>query len=1073
MDFKAFEGIIFKEEVLELFKKYLNEGIFDETKAQEIGYNLYDKLHITYVFHILDKVKVDFIKDNFKHLDDKPYSKIEEFFERLEDAMTMGYGKQCVQMLDYLEDEIYGDAPSIDLVKPSYDFKTKLSLDFMTGQPQYNITEDPTSCEAHKIIENIEVSLYIKQNMHMTHNRLHKLVKYFYELLASKDVKNTYSIYWRMRYLNLLIVTTISLYNLKTQDELISKSLKLQERLTRFNRLLGEINYYINVFEDEKELFQKICDITIKFTNAKLSWIGKPDKDGKIEFLASAGEINFLDGLFISVDKSIPEGRGPSGIVWREKRSVFIDNFLESEHTKPWQERAKKFGIGLDATIPIFKSGQIYAIFNFYLPVEERFNDELKEILEEIGKDISYGFNRLELLRKERELSKLNEALVNNSTSGILIIRYPERIIEYTNKRFAEILGYEPRELKNRPGRDIFPNYEIFLKLYDIVIKDVLEKGYGKTSNIPFKKKDGSITHMDLSGIKLSDNPTRVVWTFVDVEDRYQLEKELESQVITDSLTGLPNRKALEDELKRAFNRSKRSGSLLAVCVLDLDNFKPINDIYGHEAGDDALKVISNRLKLSLRNIDFIARVGGDEFVVLIEDLDSKEAIYPALERIEKAVKAPISLSSGDEVSVGISIGVRIFDPKQDDINNEDELIRYADQAMYEAKAHKEDREAFYVVYGEKIKTKFTKSQELLYKGAVEVYYQPILDLRAGRIVGVEALARLKDEDNKIISPAVFLNELTEEDMFTLNSITMDKAIKDIKSLESMGINLWFSINVDPRNISDSCIECLKEYLVRGKIHPSMLTLEILESTDFKEQEEALSYIHNIKELGVKLALDDIGSAYSSLLRIKDLPIDKIKLDQAFVRTLEKNPKDLSFVNGMNMLARSLNIELVVEGVETMDILDALIALGVPMVQGYHIAKPMPFDALKEFLKEKYYFPRYEDRPKTLFGVYAQSIIHHDYVTSMIEKDVNSLNYSTLADYTQCKIHKSLSKILPQKDPILEAIHKKYHIMLAKATENMITNNDKIDWQEIDHVYKIFQDRIIEIYKKDINSDNR
>ncbi len=175
---------------------------------------------------------------------------------------------------------------------------------------------------------------------------------------------------------------------------------------------------------------------------------------------------------------------------------------------------------------------------------------------------------------------------------------------------------------------------------------------------------------------------------------------------MTDILTGIPNRRVLEKELERAFKRTKRSKKLLAICMLDLDNFKPINDTYGHDAGDEVLKTIANRLSSILRfkDMDIVARLGGDEFIVLLESVNTKDEICPILERIEKSIKTPIKLSSGNVVSVGISIGVALFDPNKDNINNKEDLIKMADLALYEAKAHKEDRLSSYIIYEDSMK---------------------------------------------------------------------------------------------------------------------------------------------------------------------------------------------------------------------------------------------------------------------------------------------------------------------------------------------------------------------------------
>ncbi|MGC9208145.1 EAL domain-containing protein, partial [Acidithiobacillus sp.] len=275
---------------------------------------------------------------------------------------------------------------------------------------------------------------------------------------------------------------------------------------------------------------------------------------------------------------------------------------------------------------------------------------------------------------------------------------------------------------------------------------------------------------------------------------------------------------------------------------------------------------------------------------------------------------------------------------------------RLADQALYESKAHKSDRERSWVLFGEERKAPRTPAQRLLDAGALEVWYQPILDNRARRVVGVEALARLRDGDGKIWSPAEFLPQLQGKDLFELSRQVLQQALIDLSVLDALGLSLWVSVNIDPHSVSDACVACLREMIVHGAVDPSRITLEILEGSDFLEQQAALEHLLALKAQGIRLALDDVGSAYASLLRMKDLPIDEIKLDQGFVRTLEERPQDLHFVAAIQDLAAGMGVDLVVEGVETEDILDAVTVLGVKFLQGYGIARPMPLAQLQEFL---------------------------------------------------------------------------------------------------------------------------
>ncbi|WP_051488168.1 putative bifunctional diguanylate cyclase/phosphodiesterase [Acidithiobacillus thiooxidans] len=443
-----------------------------------------------------------------------------------------------------------------------------------------------------------------------------------------------------------------------------------------------------------------------------------------------------------------------------------------------------------------------------------------------------------------------------------------------------------------------------------------------------------------------------------------------------DDLTALPNRRSLETLMKQGMARAKRHDRLLAVCMMDLDGFKPVNDIYGHEAGDEVLVALGKRLPEVLRKSDFVARLGGDEFVLLVEDLEDLDDLSNIMEKIESTISAPIPLSHGESVQIGASMGVAIY--PFGDTDTGDKLLRLADQAMYESKANKADRERFWVLFGEEIHkaVSLTPAQQLLDAGALEIWYQPVLNTRTRKVVGVEALARLRDKDGTLLPPAKFLPQLQIGDLSDLTKKVLAQSLSDLPLLNTQGWSLWVSVNMDPRSVSKDCIICLQEMIAQSKVDPSRITLEILEGDDFLEQQKALDHLLEMKALGVRLALDDVGSAYSSLLRLKDLPIDEIKLDQGFIRSLEQRPQDLHFVGAIQDLAAGIGVDLVVEGVETEDILDAIVATGAQFLQGYAIAKPMPISELQAFLQSN---PCHDHpHPTSLLGFYAKQIAAHN-----------------------------------------------------------------------------------------------
>ncbi|OCX74435.1 EAL domain-containing protein [Acidithiobacillus thiooxidans] len=547
-----------------------------------------------------------------------------------------------------------------------------------------------------------------------------------------------------------------------------------------------------------------------------------------------------------------------------------------------------------------------------------------------------------------------------------------------------------------------------------------------------------------------------------DITAQKTAEERIKQMAFYDDLTALPNRRSLETLMKQGMARAKRHDRLLAVCMMDLDGFKPVNDIYGHEAGDEVLVALGKRLPEVLRKSDFVARLGGDEFVLLVEDLEDLDDLSNIMEKIESTISAPIPLSHGESVQIGASMGVAIY--PFGDTDTGDKLLRLADQAMYESKANKADRERFWVLFGEEIHkaVSLTPAQQLLDAGALEIWYQPVLNTRTRKVVGVEALARLRDKDGTLLPPAKFLPQLQIGDLSDLTKKVLAQSLSDLPLLNTQGWSLWVSVNMDPRSVSKDCIICLQEMIAQSKVDPSRITLEILEGDDFLEQQKALDHLLEMKALGVRLALDDVGSAYSSLLRLKDLPIDEIKLDQGFIRSLEQRPQDLHFVGAIQDLAAGIGVDLVVEGVETEDILDAIVATGAQFLQGYAIAKPMPISELQAFLQSN---PCHDHpHPTSLLGFYAKQIAAHNALKKVICQAPHLTDYRTLADATACPGHHYIRSLGLNDNQRLERLHQAYHRTMAAMGEQLISFSGNGDWSEADQAARAFEQAIIESY---------
>jgi len=854
--------------------------------------------------------------------------------------------------------------------------------------------------------------------------------------------------------------------NTKLKNKKISKDKNILENLAKINFLLTQINQLASQINDEIIFLKTVCEVIRTYLDIKLVFIGTINLNKEIDFIAISGITEILKGIKISVGLELPHRQDTAKIYGEE---VFnFTSFVNSLIKTSCAERFKKYNLSSMFTLPIFRNGKIWGILSLYHSVSGFFEDDelLREILKTISSNINYGLEHIELANKERELTQLKDALLNNANVGIVMLKYPERVILDANRTFAIMLGFEEkREILGSKIREFYPDDETFERVKKFT-EDIIFQGKSVVlRNIRFVRRDKTSIYVDLSGVltKVQDGSYYVIWTVIDVTERDKLSEELKYQESFDPLTGLPNRMMLERELEKAFLRAKRSSWLMAIAIINLDCFRMINEKFGYTAGNEVLKTVAKRLQESLRKTDFISRFSpvGDEFAIIFENFQDKEKLYIVFKKIERVILEPIALKDNSVVNIlGISMGVCIYPHVQFD--NYSEMIRFALQALYDSKKHKHDRANFWTIYGESISKKENHFQILLKQEKVMVYYQPIYDNQTSSIVGVEALARLLDKDGTILTPDKFLLKFTHEDLLELTRQVLTIALKDIKELEKDGHSLTVSVNIEPGFVSENFVEIVKDIIQKSNLEPSKIFFEILERTEFTQLEKAIEYLMRLKNIGVQLALDDVGSAYSSLLRIKKLPIDKIKLDQEFIRGLEKNPQDLHFVESIFGLARAKGIYFVVEGVETPDIFDALTEMGVPLLQGFAIAKPIPIEMLKEYLISGQF--RFKSL-KSLLGIYSRQLVQHGILERSIYFGSHIKDILCFTNFKSSQIYIDMINMGISENSLIFKYYEEYY----RAINNIKENPSEDKWKNIKEIESNLERSIIEEYYKKKN----
>jgi diguanylate cyclase (GGDEF)-like protein len=455
-----------------------------------------------------------------------------------------------------------------------------------------------------------------------------------------------------------------------------------------------------------------------------------------------------------------------------------------------------------------------------------------------------------------------------------------------------------------------------------------------------------------------------------DLKKAVRAEREAQSLIARrDRLTGLPNRLGFEEQVDAAILRARSAKTGLTVGKIDLDHFKRIDDRWGRPGGDAVLRTIANRLRAALPETVTIGRLGGDEFDLLVEQSDGAAGLPALCATINEAIGAPIKLPDGTLLSLLHCAGFTLYPSDNADA---EVLMRHAYMALCAAKAAPR-RTPFWRLYEEVSEAGPIYGRDLLDRGALRVFFQPVQDLVSGELVTVEALARLEDE-GEIIPPAKFLADLALEDRGILFRQVLETALTQLRVWDQEKIHLNISVNVDAQTLLlEDTLPYLRETIARAGLMPYRLILEILETHDFLDLRLAKSQIEAVRALGVRVALDDLGAGYSSMMKIRELPIDVVKLDRSFVGGLRERPDDLTFVAALQTMASGLGIKLVVEGVETVEVLDALRIIGARYAQGYAIARPMSGAALTKILRHHRPVPQ-AGAPTTLLGAYADHL---------------------------------------------------------------------------------------------------
>ncbi|WP_095129030.1 EAL domain-containing protein [Pseudomonas sp. Irchel s3h14] len=463
---------------------------------------------------------------------------------------------------------------------------------------------------------------------------------------------------------------------------------------------------------------------------------------------------------------------------------------------------------------------------------------------------------------------------------------------------------------------------------------------------------DNELRALECGGVDFIQKPLNIPVARAHIKAHIALRNEAKRLANHDALTGLPNRILLQDRTEQALQKARRNHSRVAMLLLDLDNFKVINDSMGHSVGDLVLQEVALRLSRSLRVVDTVSRQGGDEFILLLPEVIGFDAVGDFAERVLATISSPFSIQA-NRYDLSASIGISVFPEDSDDLES---LYRHADSAMYQAKLSGRNRYCFFSLHIESsMRARHLLERHMrsaLEDGVFEVFYQAKVDARQNQIIGMEALIRWRNHDGILVSPADFI-PLAEETglIIPIGKYVLLQACQDAKALRELGHDISISVNISVVQFrEESFLDMVKGILVESGLEAEFLELEITEGVLARDIDNARETLFHLKVLGVRISIDDFGTGYSSLAYLKRFPIDVLKIDQSFVRDMLTDKSDSAIIEAIIKLGQALNLELVAEGVETQEQADALLGQGCQIMQGYLYCRPVPFAQICSFL---------------------------------------------------------------------------------------------------------------------------
>ena len=708
----------------------------------------------------------------------------------------------------------------------------------------------------------------------------------------------------------------------------------------------GQARMIVGAFVDltQQRSLDSALEQQMHFTRALLDAIPNP-----VYFKDRAGRFGVYNRAF---DELFGGGRDWIG---RTAHEMFDADSARDHHERDRPLLERPASTTYEMMVPTAAGDRRQMLFN-----KVSFVDQRGEVAGLIG--IVTDVTRYKETERALEASEARFRVLTESSLDLISVVDADGRITYQSPALRHLLGYEPAETVGRNVSDLVHRDD--LDHVRAAFRRIIEARQSiEPVEFRLRHRDGMWRTFESLGTNCLANPHihGVVFNSRDVTDRKVIQQRIQHLAYHDNLTGLPNRSLLQDRLAHSIARAERSNKKVAVLFIDLDNFKNINDTLGHDVGDELLRQVSRRLSECVRLEDTIARQGGDEFIVLLDSLEDSRGASIVAQKILNSLRQSFVLS-GTEQHVSGSVGIALF---PEDGRDAQTLMKNADTAMFHGKGlGKNTYQYFTAQMNIAVKRRMTLESALrravMQKDFV-LHYQPQIDLESGEIVAVEALVRWKTEDSGTVMPGDFIPLAEETGLINeIGEWVLREGCRQAKEWQGMGLKQRrMAINLSARQFGDrGFLDMVTRVLSDTGLAPENLELEITESQVMRQTEGMIMLLNKLAEMGVQLAIDDFGTGYSSLSYLKRLPIQKLKIDQSFVRDITVDPNDTAIVVAIINMARSLDLETIAEGVETAGQLALLRSRGCRVGQGFYFSPPITAQALYPLLKQNNLYAR-------------------------------------------------------------------------------------------------------------------